>query len=148
MGRALLSVWQHCHDPTSVVHGQIRMMLQSSVQMQSIVTEASDCNYVHPPAFVNLMAACDKLLVLYSTVHQDFASPGTLLFNLMPKLHLLWHACEMSQYLHPKLSWCYVGPTVIQKLSEWLPHLLVKVAESGGVVLIAANTWVKLPVNR
>ena len=139
LGLPLVSVWQHYHDPTSVVHGQIRMMLQASVRLETILSETSDCNVVPPGPYARLMTACNNLLVLYSAVHQHYAGLGMLMFNVIPKLHLLYHACEMSQYLHPKLTWCYIGPSVIQVLHGWLPH-------GFAVMCIRANLWARLAI--
>ena len=105
----LLAVWQHYHDPTSIVHGQIRLVLQLPLQMETTLSETSDQNFLPAAVFGPFMTACNNFLVLYSAVHSHFAAEEMYQFNLIPKVHLFWHACWTGQWLHPRMTWCYMG---------------------------------------
>ncbi len=109
LGAALLHVWPLHYDPASHVHGQIKLLLQYSVQLDETLHDNGDLFYLPPEMFGPLMETCERFLVLYMAVHQHFQSSDMLMFNVTPKLHLLWHAVYACQFLHARYSWCYSG---------------------------------------
>jgi hypothetical protein len=109
LGSALLDVWSHYCDAGSVVQSQIKLLLTYSVSMEKVLSDTAGSNYLEPAVFAPFMECCERFLVVYSSVHQNFESVGMRQFNITPKLHLLWHACWGAQWLHPRLTWCYSG---------------------------------------
>ena len=118
LGRPLLAVWQRYRDVTSVVHGQIRLLLKYSVELETTLSDTSDLNCLPPDIFEPFMTACNNFLVLYSAVHSHFTAAEMYQFNLIPKVHLLYHACWTAQWLHPRMTWCYMGPNAKQSLAR------------------------------
>ena len=109
LGLALLFCWLQHYDASSVVDGQIRLLLRASVSMETALADYKDHNVLPPEVYSEFMKTCNDFCILYTALHQHFLSAGTLLFNVTPKLHFVWHAAWFSQYLHPRASWCYSG---------------------------------------
>ena len=45
-----------------------------------------------------------------------FHPKGLWLFNFVPKNHYLYHLAQLGQHMSPKLSWCYKGEDLMQKV--------------------------------
>ena len=118
MGAPLLHVWASRMDPESVPHGQIKMMLQASVKLEEMLEDHAELNKYTPSIHDEFMQACDKFLVLSTAVARFYADEGLKVFDIVPKHHLLWHACHMSQFLNPRRSWCYSGEDYMQHMRK------------------------------
>jgi len=103
LGEALLQVWLHYDDAASDIHGQIRLLLQYSVGLDAILHDNREVSCLPPAIFRQFMDTCERFLVLYSAVNRHFVDSGYLLFNVTPKLHLLWHAAHACQHVVNKL---------------------------------------------
>ena len=75
------------------MQSQIRLLLAYSVSMENVLSDTAGSNYLELAVFAPFMECCESFLVAHSSAHQNFASDGMRLFNITPKLHLLWHAC-------------------------------------------------------
>ena len=117
-------MWSHYYDAGSVVQSQICLLLKYSVQMENVLSETAGTNYLEPAILGPFMEHCERFLVVDSAVHQSFAADHMRLFNITPKLDLLWHACWGGQWLHPRLTWCYSGfnlkSATLQTSGIWL----------------------------
>ena len=45
-----------------------------------------------------------------------FHQQGLWLFNFLPKHHYLFHLAQRGTHMSPKLSWCYQGEDLMQKI--------------------------------
>ena len=45
-----------------------------------------------------------------------FHQQGVYLFNFLPKNHYLFHLAQRGRHMSPKLSWCYQGEDLMQKV--------------------------------
>ena len=45
-----------------------------------------------------------------------FHKEALFLFNFIPKNHYLFHLCQRGRHMSPKLSWCYQGEDLMQKV--------------------------------
>jgi len=116
LGEALLQVWLHYYDAASDIHGQIRLLLQYSVGLDAILHDNREVSCLPPAIFRQFMDTCERFLVLYSAVNRHFVDSGYLLFNVTPKLHLLWHAAHACQFIHSRHTWCYSGEDNMQHM--------------------------------
>ena len=47
-----------------------------------------------------------------------FTQQGLFLFNFLPKNHYLFHLAQRGRHMSPKLSWCYQGEDLMQKIKK------------------------------
>ena len=50
---------------------------------------------------------CDRLLVHYNWLCKHAVAEDRLCYNITVKHHMLWHICDMSRFLNPKVVWAY-----------------------------------------
>ena len=112
----LLLTWCEFMDSTSVVHKQIRLLLQCSARMEDLVYDRKKEYKFAPDAHADLMRNCENFLVLSSAVSNHFSGEGIKVFNIVPKHHFLWHCCFLAKYLSPRWSWCFSGEDYMQHM--------------------------------
>lgn len=49
----------------------------------------------------------DIFLVHYHWLCANGANKGMLVYNIVPKVHMLWHICFLSRYTNPTACWAY-----------------------------------------
>ena len=108
MGIPLLATWE-AFMSDSLLHRQVLVMLRCSVSLDVAMAEHRHLNAYPAPIFGKFMADCENFLVLYSAAASAYNGIGVRVFNVVPKFHLLWHACHQAQFVNPAMSWCFSG---------------------------------------
>lgn len=142
LGCALRHVWNHYSDAASVIDGQIRLLLACSVRMEDILSDNSHLNRLQDDVWMQLMETCEQYLVLSNACHDHFARAGMQLFHLTTKTHLLWHACHMARWLHPRFTWCYSGEDYMLH-SRRLGQACLRGTKKPLVVVKMTKRWVR-----
>lgn len=124
LGAPLLCVWVEYMNHDSVVHRQIRLVLQSSVRMEEIVAENRHLYCFGPALHADLMRQCENFQLLSSALAYHFNTAGTKVFNIVPKHHLLWHCCHQAGRLNPRLTWCFSGEDYMQHMRRLAQSVL------------------------
>ena len=113
LGPALLFAWTRFMDAGSVVHHQVRLMIQKSCEFDELIS-ASELR----PKMPRRDAAKAKDLLfdycgLYAALAMHFLSPWSgevlKLFDVTIKQHYLLHFALTIEHWNPKLGWCFAG---------------------------------------
>ena len=116
LGAPLFATWTEMMSGEVTVHRQIRALLECSVRMEALLSEAKGENKFAEPAFKELMRCCDSFLVLSSAAAHHYNALGIKVFDIVPKHHLLWHVCWAAQWLNPRSSACWSGEDYMQHM--------------------------------
>ena len=54
-----------------------------------------------------MLQSYDRFLVHYNWLANYSMEHNILNYNIVVKLHCLWHICYHARYLNPRLTWCY-----------------------------------------
>ena len=102
-------------------HIQVRTLLQCSCEMERIV-DAHKNEYVWPTDVAAQFKTCGFAYnTLMSALCKAYGRRGLQsmkLFNVVPKNHYLAHICLVSQYINPRLAWCYMGEDFMQRIRK------------------------------
>ena len=108
---AFLFLWKRKMDPTNKTHIWIKLALQASANMDAILEanssewKLSAGEYRKFLEYTKTYSVCTLALQQYfwdNECRRLFQS-GTF------KGHWLLHIAQLSQYVHPRLLWCYSG---------------------------------------
>jgi hypothetical protein len=130
---ALEAVQEACKEfmtATNVTHAMIMEALGLSIKMGEILSiNASD--FCWPESVSDdYIDKAFSFLVLFSALSSHFKDlkdkhgfPSKL-FNVTIKCHMLAHSALMSRHMNPRISWCYSGEDLMQKMRA-LTHSVV-----------------------
>ena len=54
-----------------------------------------------------MLRDCDRFMVHYNWLSQSNISRNVLRYNIVFKVHMLWHICYHAKFLNPKCTWCF-----------------------------------------
>jgi hypothetical protein len=109
LGEALLDVWSRYMTHGDVQHEQIKLLLQRSIRMEVLLRDYKDCVRLPDDKRAEFMKCGFDYLVVYNALANHYMNEGSLLFNITIKSHYLCHCILRSEYLNPRLGWCYAG---------------------------------------
>ena len=136
LARPLLEVWRLHMDRTSMQHKQIELALDYSGRMEEIVDGHSGTPRLPRAAREELLEKGFLFLQLFNALadHYSRLAPAKRLFNMTIKAHYLAHTILQSQWLNPKLGWCYSGEDFMQHTRRLMHRCTVgNTAERAGV---------------
>ena len=117
----LPDVWNEVANMECAHHIQVRTLLQCSCEMERIV-DAHKNEYVWPTDVAAQFKTCGFAYnTLMSALCKAYGRRGLQsmkLFNVVPKTHYLAHICLVSQYINPRLAWCYMGEDFMQRIRK------------------------------
>jgi hypothetical protein len=117
-GKALLYAFENLMDHESQLHRQIRLGLQYSTEIEMIVDEHPDDFRLPPDAANRLNTKIANLLTIQTALGRRFMDEGDLMFHTTIKSHYLLHIGMNSSQLNPRMSWCYSGEDLMQKVKH------------------------------
>ena len=77
---------------------------------------ASD--FLAPAAYAEVSKHVDAFLLQYHWLAHHSMHRGHVCYHMTAKFHMLWHICQMSKFLNPKLVWCYSFESFIGKMAR------------------------------
>ena len=119
--RPLLETWLFFCNPRLHVHQQISLMLKQNVLMESVLTEHKDVLQFPAEGAQAFRKATTNMLLLHAAVATHFAHAGLQIFDITSKFHLLQHIADYSEYVSPRVVWCFSGEDLMrhtQKLAQ------------------------------
>ena len=84
----------------------VRLKCLVSINKAYAIIEFAD-TFLTQNESAKLLEIVDGFLIYYHWMVQDALNTGKILFNFTPKFHMLWHLAHMSQWINPRLTWCY-----------------------------------------
>ena len=126
--RPLADIWSHYMDPASDAHKQIALLLKSSIRLEEML-DVHKHLYVFPPAIAHeFQQTTERYLVLACAInHHYHVVNARLLFTIIPKFHMLWHAAYNSRYISPRMTWCYKGEDQMQHCRRMAARLVASI---------------------
>ena len=107
-------------DNNSPVHRWVRRALRLNNRFEELLNENPD-EYKLSEVQCAELTSCARTFGLYvSALRRHFAATAgaPLLFKVTSKLHLDIHAAMLSNYLNPRLGWCYSGEAFMRTAQE------------------------------
>ena len=74
-------------------------------KMNAIMSEGG--LFLSNAAATELLTCCEAFMQHYSWLAADSMEKGLLRYNVVPKLHYLWHIAYLSRFQNPKAVSCY-----------------------------------------
>ena len=117
----LLAVWRQFMRRGNAYDEHIERMLQALETIYEVLEYKTDDGRV--PFFLKaeqietLRKSIDLFLLHYGVLTQDALAANTLLWNLRPKFHFLWHLGLESEYLNPRIVWNYACEDWVGRMS-------------------------------
>ena len=142
LGPPLLKAWIDYMDHGSTVHRQVRLLLQCNVRMEEILSDNKDRNKLPVAEHTKLMKECESFLVLSTAVAHHYNGIGIKAFNIVPKHHLLWHACQQSRFLNTRMTWCFSGEDFMQHVRR-LGQSVIRGTPANMLSKKMARKWVR-----
>ncbi|CAE7780475.1 unnamed protein product [Symbiodinium necroappetens] len=119
--RPMLDTWLFFCNSRLHVHQQISLMLKQNVLMESVLTDYKEALQFPAKAAQAFRDATTNMLLLHAAVATHFAHSGIQVFDLTSKFHLLQHIADYSEYISPRVVWCFSGEDLMrhtQKLAQ------------------------------
>ena len=113
-GRPLLQVWDKHYDRANLQHRQIKLGLELSVRIESLLDVEPDGHKMRADTAAEFSKAINDFLSILTALGNHYHPAGEQLFNFTIKNHMLLHIGGMAVFLHPKVAWCYSGECFMQ----------------------------------
>ena len=108
----LREIWRELMDRRNMQHVQIECLLNLSCQMEDLLNHY-DSSVRFPAVKANeFLQTCMKYLICYNALgyfYSEVAQPRQMLFDMVPKCHMLAHCGLKALEINPRLCWCYAG---------------------------------------
>ena len=102
-------------DPADTQHVQIRMVLEASVEMDTILDYNKAVPRLSADDYRDFRKAGFTMLLMFNALakwYSEVRTPALKLFDITVKAHYLAHAVLMASVLNPRLGWCYAGEDI------------------------------------
>ena len=116
LGHALTLVFQKFMNPHLQVHREILLMLQANNFMERLLEENRFRYSLSTSDARRFEEACNSMLLLQASVARHFAEAGKQLFDVTSKCHLLQHLAMTAGGVNPRVTWCFSGEDMMQKM--------------------------------
>ena len=117
-GPALLAAFDSQYDREDRTQRQMRLGLQYSIRIEEILDENADAWRLSDEAAALLQTTIQNFLTIQTALGRHFQAQGLLLFHTTIKSHYLLHIGLNSARLNPRLSWCYSGEDMMQRVRK------------------------------
>jgi hypothetical protein len=116
-GKHLKRAWEHYMDETEIVHRLIKLLLEASIAMETVLTDHREKFVLPHDAYENYVRSTHLYLQYNNALRNEFGT-RLALFHITPKMHYLLHIAYSSKHLNPRLSWCYSGEDFVGKFKN------------------------------
>ena len=98
----LLMTYKELRKAGDVDDDRIIGLLESQVQLQTIFSDNAKDTFLSKETAVEVRRIIDNILQLYTLLANSSDRRHTLLFNIVPKFHFLWHLGFRAYWLNPR----------------------------------------------
>lgn len=127
LARAVHWLWEHYADIDDAMHGHITCVLKYLIELYD---HCSTPGLFFTPEEAATVKQCTAHLQLhYSWLARDAIEKGLKLWNIVPKLHYLWHIGQQAAFLHPRAGWTYPDEDFVGRIAK------LARASTGGIAI-------------
>ena len=65
-----------------------------------------------------VLVHCDAFLKHYSWLAEVSKTQGLLRYNVVTKMHYVWHICYFARFQNPKVMWCYIFEDFVGRVQK------------------------------
>ena len=112
----LLTVCEKFMDNAVKQHKQIILMLKLALEMETILDTHVGYYSLPGPVGQQFCRAAHGFVQLNTAIAHHFHAAHRMLFHYTIKFHCLVHLAEMSQYVSPRIGWCYSGEALMYRV--------------------------------
>lgn len=114
----MLEAWKHFGGHEAYHFDSVKALLERQLDIQSVLSEWSDCCFLPMDGVRQIQAACDDVLRLYSKLANAADEAGHFLWSVAPKFHWMWHLCQRASYLNPRANSCMIDEDYVGDIKE------------------------------
>ena len=103
-------------DDGSELHKHILAAMKAVLLIVLVIDQSSWV--LTPKEHRTVMAEAAALFDPYQSLHEWAEETGRWLFNIVPKFHTFAHLCLNSQWLSPRVFWCFRSEDYVGKISK------------------------------
>ena len=119
LDKALLSCWQQFMIPENMQHKQVEAFLKLLLEVNDTLNDFSP-KYgfwkVPQEHWQNLKQKACAMAQLHVQLSEHYQELGVSLFNITSKTHFTLHSIFLAKDLHPSLTWCFKGESMMKKM--------------------------------
>ena len=119
LDKALLSCWQQFMIPENMQHKQVEAFLKLLLEVNDTLHDFSP-KYgfwkVPQEHWQNLKQKACAMAQLHVQLSEHYQELGVSLFNITSKTHFTLHSIFLAKDLHPSLTWCFKGESMMKKM--------------------------------
>ena len=113
----LSMVWNNVMDSSKAEHKMIQAMLGYKPKIQTIIDDHGQELFLPGAEVLVLQNTAHDFLTVYTDLGHLADSQNTLLWNMTPKFHFLWHLAHRAQYLCPRRGACLIDEDYVGQIS-------------------------------
>ena len=121
LDKALLSCWQQFMSPENMQHKQVAAFLQLLLEVNDTLNNFSP-KYgfwtVPQEHWQTLKQKACAMAQLHAQLSEHYSGLGVSLFNITSKTHFTLHSLFLAKDLHPSLTWCFKGESMMKKMQR------------------------------
>ena len=116
LGGPLLRVWLKHMDASNLQHRHVKMVLEASVQMETILKRNVGNYRLAPDDAAEFLKQTWKYGVCISALGGFYHTKGLWLFHFTVKSHYLLHIALDAAQTNPNMTMCYQGEDLMHKV--------------------------------
>ena len=108
LDKAMMACWEHHLDSDNPQYLQISALLQLNVEVHDVLDRFSPkMGYLALPDNVHaeVLPKCFQMVQLHVQLQDHYAATDLQIFNLTSKTHFCLHTMQLSNAIHPYLTW-------------------------------------------
>ena len=113
---ALLSTFEKHMDPTNVQHKHVKLVLVMACKLDEIIDAHPDEYRLPTAVSADFKKTCQVLVQGSAALGQHYHNLGIFLFHFTVKHHYLLHIAILSEFMNPRLGWCFAGEDMMHKV--------------------------------
>ena len=121
LDKAMMACWEHHLDSDNPQYLQISALLQLNVEVHDVLDRFSPkMGYLALPDNVHaeVLPKCFQMVQLHVQLQDHYAATDLQIFNLTSKTHFCLHTMQLSNAIHPYLTWCFKGETKMKAVQR------------------------------
>ena len=108
-------VWHKYHSPHLRVHRQILLYLKLNLEIEEALILHKDEVALPREEAIEFKHKISTMLLLLTGIAEHFLEER--LFNLTQKAHFLQHISLLTEFLNPRLAWCFQGEDMQRRMA-------------------------------
>ena len=100
-------LWAKHSSPDVDVHRKIKTWFNLNVKVERILKDNQDQLALQGDDYLEFKGWSFAMAKIHRHLSQHFADEGLPLFSDIPKIHCWLHSVLASQFLNPRLTWCF-----------------------------------------